>query len=59
MRENPVVFISYSQDSIFFSDQVLKFSNKLRSEGIDAVLDQYENAPAEGWPRWTEKQIIE
>ena len=59
MSENPVVFISYSQDSISFSDQILEFSNKLRSEGIDAVLDQYEETPAEGWPRWTERQIQE
>ena len=36
---------------------MLAFSNRLRSEGIDAVLDQYEEAPSEGWPRWTEKSI--
>ena len=56
-RENPVVFISYSQDNIAFADKVLAFSNRLRSEGIDAILDQYEEAPSEGWPRWTEKSI--
>ena len=41
-QENPIVFISYSQDSLSFADQVLSFANKLRSEGIDAILDQYE-----------------
>ena len=56
-HENPVVFISYSQDSIAFADQVLDFSNRLRSEGIDTILDQYEEAPPEGWPRWMEKSI--
>lgn len=56
-RENPVVFISYSQDNIAFADKVLAFSNRLRSEGIDAILDQYEEAPSEGWPRWAEKSI--
>lgn len=56
-NENPVVFISYSQDSVAFADQVLEFSNKLRSEGIDTILDQYEEAPAEGWPRWMENNI--
>lgn len=56
-HENPVVFISYSQDSVAFADQVLSFSNRLRSEGIDAVLDQYEEAPPEGWPRWMENNI--
>ena len=33
------------------------FANKLRSEGIDAILDQYEEAPSEGWPRWMENSI--
>lgn len=56
-HENPIVFISYSQDSVAFADQVLAFSNKLRGEGIDTILDQYEEAPAEGWPRWMENSI--
>lgn len=55
--ENPIVFISYSQDSVAFADKVLEFSNRLRSEGIDAILDQYEEAPTEGWPRWMENSI--
>lgn len=55
--ENPIVFISYSQDSVAFADKVLAFSNRLRSEGIDAILDQYEEAPPEGWPRWMENSI--
>ena len=56
-HENPIVFISYSQDSVSFADKVLAFSNRLRSEGIDAILDQYEEAPPEGWPRWMENGI--
>lgn len=56
-QENPIVFISYSQDSLSFADQVLSFANKLRREGIDAILDQYEEAPSEGWPRWMENSI--
>ena len=56
-EHNPIVFISYSQDSISLADRVLEFSNKLRSEGIDTILDQYEESPAEGWPRWMENSI--
>lgn len=56
-NKNPVVFISYSQDTVPFADKVLSLSNRLRSEGIDAILDQYEEAPAEGWPRWMENNI--
>lgn len=56
-NKNPIVFISYSQDSVSFADKVLSFSNRLRREGIDAILDQYEEAPSEGWPRWMESSI--
>lgn len=51
------VFISYSHDNVGHVKQVLALSNKLRSEGIDCVLDQYETSPPEGWPRWMDKKI--
>jgi hypothetical protein len=51
------VFISYTQESIEHSERVLEFSNRLRSEGVDCVLDQYEVNPPEGWPRWMDKKI--
>lgn len=57
MSENPKVFISYSHESADFEEKVLEFSNRLRSEGIDASIDLYEEAPSEGWPRWMENQI--
>lgn len=57
LEKNPIVFISYSQDTVAFADKVLSLSNRLRSEGIDAILDQYEEAPAEGWPRWMENNL--
>ena len=52
-----MVFISYSHDSDDFCDKILKFSNEFRNFGIDANIDQYEDAPPEGWPRWMESQI--
>ena len=52
-----MVFISYSHDSDTLCDRVLELSNYLRSQGIDSILDQYEESPSEGWPRWMEKQI--
>ena len=51
------VFISYSHDSQDHQDKVLELSNRLRSEGIDCILDQYEESPKEGWPRWMDKNI--
>ena len=51
------VFISYSYDSSDHIRAVLNLSNKLRSDGIDCVLDQYELCPPEGWPRWMDREI--
>ena len=51
------VFISYSYDSTTHVQRVLELSNRLRSEGVDCVLDQYEESPSEGWPRWMDRKI--
>jgi hypothetical protein len=53
----PQVFVSYSHDSSAHLDRVLALSNRLRQEGVDCRIDQYEESPAEGWPRWCEKQV--
>lgn len=53
------VFISYSHDNENHIDQVLNLSNKLRSDGIDCEIDQYEDSPPEGWPVWTSKKILD
>lgn len=53
----PSVFISYSHDSTEHSDRVLALSDRLRADGIDATIDQYEESPAEGWPKWMDRQI--
>lgn len=54
---NPSVFISYSHDSKEHQDRVLQLSNKLRSEGIDCILDQYEDSPPQGWPKWMDRNV--
>lgn len=51
------VFVSYSHDSAGHEGRVLALADRLRSDGVDCVLDQYEPAPAEGWPRWMERRI--
>lgn len=53
------VFISYAHESDQLADNVLAFSNYLRSKGIDSEIDQYEEAPSEGWPKWMSRQIQE
>ena len=53
----PIVFISYSHDSPEHSDRVLALSDQLRADGIDCILDQYEDSPPEGFPRWMDRHI--
>jgi len=51
------VFISYSHDSSEHKERVLALSERLRVEGLDVQLDQYEKAPPQGWPNWMLDQI--
>jgi tetratricopeptide (TPR) repeat protein len=53
------VFISYSHDSPAHMDRVLELSDRLRREGIDCQIDQYEQSPSIGWPRWCVNQVKE
>jgi hypothetical protein len=55
----PKVFISYSHDSEEHEDRVLALSNRLRQDGFDARIDQYEVSPPEGWPVWMVRQVRE
>jgi hypothetical protein len=50
-------FITYAHDSLAHEGRVLEFANKLRSDGVDVQIDQYEPHPPEGWPKWMEGQL--
>ena len=52
-----MVFISYSHDSPEHDTSVLALANRLRADGIDAILDQFESSPPEGWELWGQRQI--
>ena len=39
--------------------RVLDLSQRLRSDGVDSELDQYETSPHEGWAVWSRKRIKE
>ncbi len=56
-KKSAVVFISYSWDSKLHKDWVKDFSVKLRMEGIDIRLDQWEAAPGDQLPHFMENQI--
>ncbi len=53
----PRVFISYSHDSEAHAERVRGLADRLRADGIDGVIDQYEPAPPQGWPLWMEQQL--
>jgi hypothetical protein len=55
--EDSKVFISYNHDSPGHEANVLALADRLRANGIDAVLDQYESFPPEGWELWGQRQI--
>ena len=41
MKPSPIVFISYSHDSEEHLDWVLQLATRLRSNGVDAILDRW------------------
>jgi formylglycine-generating enzyme required for sulfatase activity len=53
----PRVFISYSHDSDEHRNRVLELSERLRSDGVDARLDQYEEHKGHNWPDWCDEQL--
>jgi hypothetical protein len=55
----PRVLISYSHDGPAHEEQVLALADRLRADGIDAMIDLYEPFPPEGWPAWCDRQIRE
>ncbi|MFC6652315.1 toll/interleukin-1 receptor domain-containing protein [Paenibacillus rhizoplanae] len=59
MEQVKKVFISYSHDSDEHKNKVLLLSNQLREEGIDSVIDQYDENPAQGWAQWMIEMIKE
>jgi hypothetical protein len=55
----PRVFITYSHDSNVHLARVRDLADRLRQDGLDVRLDQYEPHPAEGWLKWMTRQIDE
>jgi tetratricopeptide (TPR) repeat protein len=53
----PQVFISYSHDNQEHMDRLWDLSERLRRDGVDCRIDQQEESPAEGWPRWCKHEI--
>lgn len=53
----PKVFITYSHDSIEHKKWVLELAIRLRNNGIDAILDQFELKPGDDLPYFMETNL--
>ena len=53
----PKVFISYSHDNPNHKQWVASLAIKLRENGVDAVLDQWDLYPGEDVPVFMEKNL--
>lgn len=54
------VFISYSHDSVEHQGNVAELVGRLVAAGIPCRFDQQvQGTPDEGWPDWTEAQVVE
>ena len=54
MAEHPKVFISYSHDSPEHKQWVLELGTKLRHNGVDVTLDQWDLTPGDDFARFME-----
>jgi len=53
----PKVFISYSHDTQEHKRWVLELTTRLRNNGIDAILDQFELQPGDDLPHFMESNL--
>ena len=53
----PRVFISYAWEGGDIKERVRALADRLRNDGVDARLDQYDEHQPDPWPRWMNDQI--
>jgi hypothetical protein len=53
----PYVFISYSQESEEHIHRILTIAQWLRSHGVEAYVDKFEQSPPQSWQLWCYEQI--
>lgn len=54
---NPTVFISYSWDDEIHKGWVRDLATRLRGDGVDVILDQWETAPGDQLPVFMDRAI--
>ena len=56
---SPQAFISYAREDAPHDAVVRALADQLRHDGVDCELDQYVDAPHEGWPSWIADRIFD
>lgn len=54
----PKAFISYSHDTQEHKKWVLDFATRLRNNGVDAILDQWDLKPGDDLPNFMERGLV-
>ncbi|WP_298248276.1 toll/interleukin-1 receptor domain-containing protein [uncultured Christiangramia sp.] len=54
----PKVFISYSHDTPIYKNWIIEIATRLRSNGIDAIIDVWDLKFGEDLPRFMEENIL-
>lgn len=54
----PKAFVSYSHDSQDHKKWVLDFATRLRNNGVDAILDQWDLKPGDDLPSFMEQGLV-
>jgi hypothetical protein len=55
----PKAFISYSHDTQDHKKWVLDFATRLRNNGVDAILDQWDLKPGDDLPHFMERGLVD
>jgi len=56
-KKSPIVFISYSHDSSEHKQWVANLGIRLRKNGVDAILDQWDLFPGDDVPSFMENKL--
>ena len=55
----PKTLISYAHEGASHDSRVLALADQLTRDGVQCDLDQYEEAPRQGWPSWIASKIFD
>ena len=54
---SPRVLISYAQGDAAHSQWIAELAARLRADGLDAIIDQYDPRPAKPWVDWVNDEF--